>query len=94
MRQNNVDAYKDSKLVIDYKVKHGVTNGYACFEQTNINMYYSKGAIKISPVSDFSTLELQKHISSSKEYEENQQANKYFIWFTKEEEEKYRECIE
>lgn len=93
LKERNIMSYSNSKQVIEFLTDKGITNGYASFWNANINIFYSDGTILISPVNSFRTLELQQHISSTGHYEYNQSVDQYFIWLTKEEEEKHGNSI-
>lgn len=77
--------YNDSKEIIEYLIERDVKNGYASFWQANINMFYSNGELTISSVVDFQNFELQKHLTSSRQYRETQEKTKYFVWLTNDE---------
>lgn len=93
LEERDKTSYNNHKQAVEYLLNRGIENGYASFWNANVNVFYSDGELLISPVNNFETMELQKHISSSRQYELNQSASQYFIWLTKEEEEKYGEKI-
>lgn len=93
LEERDKTSYNNHKQVVEYLLNRGIENGYASFWNANVNVFYSDGELLISPVNNFETMELQKHISSSRQYELNQSVSQYFIWLTKEEEEKYGEKI-
>jgi hypothetical protein len=93
MKKYNTDSFQYNRQIIDYLIDEDVTNGYASFWNANINVFHSDGKLSISPVKSFTTLELQRHISSSRQYEYTQSSDRYFLWLTEEEKEKYGESI-